>query len=1272
MRLEQIEFHRVGFWGGLPALTFGPKVTLVLGDNEAGKTTARRALEALLFGTSRELVAPLRSEQLFHASAVALLGDGSRVRWTRKGRKVEPEGVLERLPPVSWRDRFRDLFRLGHAEVRAEERTFLAESGAIGTMLFAASSGVGGTELARLRDRLQKRLKEAESRAQSGDGLRRRLQDLERLHDALKSAPRFSEHAAQFARLEEVQGIADRLTAQIDALVRRHAELLSWARGLPVWRELEELETKLARLRSAGAIPAREWTRKIKEVRARFLSARDQFETAEAHVRRAQAQFDALPPVQPWLPFLDEMERLAERSAIAEKDARELVALERERSTRLHALGEVLRSLGVSANEGELLSEAERRILPAHRRKQLEQLLADGEKRSEAKARSESELRRAEAELESSEAAAERSRPLPVDQLEQAQQVANRLSEEEARLIEVAAAEREARRETTLLLAKLGLAGDLTTVSALPVPDRAEIEARWQKWEEGTRLLETAKLRREEAEQAASKAETEVALQRERLGAPPTLEELQKAREARHAAWQQVRAAWGHDGAPNFEQLPVLAAAFELRVEQADDIADRRFADAERIGTYEAARTAWEEKASAVQKLREAEEQCAGDLAERERAWRDAWSFLKSPPANHHVWLGDYDQLVRTLADAEAAANERVERTARRDALEGEVKRLVADVLPASGELRSAEAIATAIGAELKRRREQNEQAAGAAATVETRRQQVERVKAQLEEAKAALKRWEAEWEVAIAELPKELGGERFAIEEWLDAQAKLAQLTAEVRRCEVNGKDCREALAAFDSDVSAMLARLRGLDPELAVEAGLDAIGSARAIGKLARDARELAQERNAAERTLRQAQADVEQARAALTQRKEALDACWAEGGLSGEPSDDAIEASSVRADEAHDLESALAHRRQALALYWKEGTDAALKAIAGRSEAALLSEAEAVENERKALELQKEEALREHGRITAALKELENPLRAESDAAQELANAQASVLARAEEVAALRAAVRLLDSARSRAAKGAEPLLEEASGYFATLTGGLYAGLEIDRTGDEPALLAIPASGPERTTDQLSDGTLDQIWLALRLAVVRKAALETPLPLVLDDVFVHFDDVRTSAALKLLAELSDELQIILFTHHDHVVDLAERAIPGAYQLVVLARPEQERNRGLPPTRERVERPPAPVAQFDLGFTGAVRGQAATPEGYEQLLEVLRKTRMPMSRSELIEAVREGFGVDLKPSWNALIRQLKNDGRIEQQGEKRGTRYTLARPDGETASAG
>ncbi|MFN7133763.1 MAG: hypothetical protein ACK4N5_16925, partial [Myxococcales bacterium] len=460
--------------------------------------------------------------------------------------------------------------------------------------------------------------------------------------------------------------------------------------------------------------------------------------------------------------------------------------------------------------------------------------------------------------------------------------------------------------------------------------------------------------------------------------------------------------------------------------------------------------------------------------------------------------------------------------------------------------------------------------------------------------------------------------------------------------------------------------------EPMLPILPRLGAVDAVRELAVLVREAREQRARVEAARKALDGCVAEESRAARALDDRRREVEALWQEAGLPGEPSDDALDAVVHRAEEAHALAHEVEQRRVALAREWWMGLDAALAEIGGRSEEELGEEAARVAHDRAALEAQRDALLVEEGGLKSELAKLEAPEGPEGEAAQALADAQGRVLEKAEEIAALKAGLFLIEQAKNRASAGGRPLIEAASAFFRALTGGAYTGLEIDRSGKEPALLALSANGPARTTTQLSDGTLDQIWLALRLAVARKAAQEGPLPIVLDDVFVHFDDGRTVAALKLLAELSHELQIIVFTHHDHVVDLARAAVAEALEVVVLARPEaQDRERLLPVERVRIERPPAPALQLEMPGLGAPRGPSATNAAAEAVLKALGLAGGPLSKPEIFEAVR-ALGADVEPDWAATLKHLKQSGRIEQVGAGRGTRYTLAASDVDKANAG
>jgi len=73
-------------------------------------------------------------------------------------------------------------------------------------------------------------------------------------------------------------------------------------------------------------------------------------------------------------------------------------------------------------------------------------------------------------------------------------------------------------------------------------------------------------------------------------------------------------------------------------------------------------------------------------------------------------------------------------------------------------------------------------------------------------------------------------------------------------------------------------------------------------------------------------------------------------------------------------------------------------------------------------------------------------------------------------------------------------------------------------------------------------LSDGTADALYLAMRVASLElRLNDERKMPLIVDDCLIQFDDQRAIEVLKMMSELSLRTQVILFTHHEHLVTLA-----------------------------------------------------------------------------------------------------------------------------------
>jgi uncharacterized protein YhaN len=120
---------------------------------------------------------------------------------------------------------------------------------------------------------------------------------------------------------------------------------------------------------------------------------------------------------------------------------------------------------------------------------------------------------------------------------------------------------------------------------------------------------------------------------------------------------------------------------------------------------------------------------------------------------------------------------------------------------------------------------------------------------------------------------------------------------------------------------------------------------------------------------------------------------------------------------------------------------------------------------------------------------------------------------------------------------------PLLSRASALFTQLTLGSYARLETDyNEKDQPVLVGVRTDGGHVGVEGMSDGTRDQLYLSLRLASLEHyLAHNEALPFIVDDILIQFDDYRAKAALQVLAEISTKTQVIFFTHHRRLAELA-----------------------------------------------------------------------------------------------------------------------------------
>ncbi len=166
-------------------------------------------------------------------------------------------------------------------------------------------------------------------------------------------------------------------------------------------------------------------------------------------------------------------------------------------------------------------------------------------------------------------------------------------------------------------------------------------------------------------------------------------------------------------------------------------------------------------------------------------------------------------------------------------------------------------------------------------------------------------------------------------------------------------------------------------------------------------------------------------------------------------------------------------------------------------------------------------------------------------ESDRASELRQRDAQLVAEVDRVAAdwaiHRAAAVLLDEAAERFQERHQPaVMRTASTYFRRLTEGAFDRVLRPVEPGATRFICERANGDRLAPEALSRGTREQLYLALRLAVIRESVATRPaLPVVMDDVLVNFDPARLERALEVISDVAATHQILYFTCHESLLD-------------------------------------------------------------------------------------------------------------------------------------
>jgi len=1067
----------------------------------------------------------------------------------RKGRRdtlrdtadqVVPDEALRRFLGAVSRDSFEQGFGLDGARLREGGRELLRLGGEAGESLLA------GAGLLNLRTVLTQLDEEAKSLVGDGRG-RRRLTDAV---EAWRRAHRESEeravaprawqeaeaaHAASVTELASVQ-------QQIRTLTEENNRLQRVRRVAPLLAQLTEARESLAQLADVPHLPPDAESRFQALVAAQRDAARDS-ERETAEVQRLTAAHAALPQNALILAVQDAIDALVAQRAIVLQATNDLPKVQASATNLRTRVAEAIRELGLSlvpeaardAMPTAAVLRTVRRLITAHaaltaEAKSAERAMVAGHRRRDQAAQALAPEPASPALLRRTIDAARGEGPLDTD-LARARRTLT-----------------DAEHNATAALATLPLwRGDLASLSACPWPLAAEVAAITARLQAAGQ--QHAKARGDAADLATKIADLDEEVSRLSRGeAVPTPDAVAAARAARDRVWRVMRrmqeggpvpADDGEDGLPAGD----LPDVFETLRDQADELADRRADEAQRVADFLSAADrlglAHRRRGAADAALAAAEE----SAAQAEAAWRALWAPSSveplAPPAMAE-WCRARAEVLR-LGEAVAAARRHCNDLAvRRDLAQNGLAALLPDVPPQetlSALLLRAETACIAEEAKVTDHGMRKQ----ALADTEERLPELQQSVAA---AATGLEVWQGEWCTAIAALGLPVDASIDTTEAALAAWVRIAEAVPSWRTDESRIAAMKDSIEAFTGGLHAVLARL----DEAVTDEPVSVI--AARLGRRLAEARKAAADADELSKQIivhRQAATDATNIR---TDSETDLETLRRIAGVTDNP---ALERAIERARQRDAVTGTIVHAEQALVTLGDGMAEAALRAEATQIDPDVVVGRHAeIETQLATLGERREELSAQRTQAEAMLTEMRQGHDAAA-MAQQAEDALAEARDAAERYARLHVARVLLRAGIDRFRKEQQgPLLRAAGRHFALLTGGRYERLIVDYdAAGRTVLLAIRDIGTECPVEALSEGARDQLYLALRIAAVEAyAAQAEPLPFIADDLLVHFDNPRAAAAIALLAELGQTTQVILFTHHDHIVELAERQAGAAVQ--------------------------------------------------------------------------------------------------------------------------
>ena len=1172
MRIQRLDLLRYGRFTdthlALPASD--SDMHILFGPNEAGKSTALSAIEDLLFGIpGNSRYNFLHDYGSMRVGAVLESGGKTLEIRRRKGNKdtlltvdeVPIAGGAGALVPfLAGADQafFTRMFSLDHERLRKGGREILEAKDEVGQMLFSAGAGLSG-----LRDRLKTLTTEADGLWASRKAAHRRYYQAQDRLDAADKALR--EYTVTATKWQEVKRAYDDAQEAYNDLEKQNEENSREQRKLSrirrIYRDIRKIAALDDEIKALGEVtPLPEDALSSFDAAEREqLGATTRVETLNEQLEAEQKQSTELKCNEELLIREDDIQEFHKRRIEVQKEKTDLPHRLAELASAEENLRRLAGELEWKADEIETLVE---RIPPRTKVTVLRTLLSSRGERTSGVTNAKTAVDELAGQIDDEQQGLD-AMGAPVDVTKLAAMVkATREGGDIASRIKTAETEiREAKAAIERRFKSLKpLIGDEQALASTPVPtrdaiqnhrdDRRNADQRMQACRERIRTAGQELARHRKAHERLAHDEDAIAPK-----------DLTDARKVRDSGWSLIRRRYVEGASVPDDEIQAftgvgadLTDTYETAVTTADTLADRRFDNAQAAAQIALTTRQIAEQEELAEGLREEEGVLAEESRALESAWKEMWDEASFEPLGPDLmleWLASRHEILEAIGRREAADRQL---EALRDEESKATARILVELSAVTGKLGvlDGQPLRIVIEAATAVQSQSEKDATG-------RRQAEERLRKMkadagrkvtaLETAEEALRIWRTEWAGAIELLglaadtqPEAATAQLDAIDQMREIAVKIHQLRHErIEKIERDIEVFAQDVAALVGVVATDLAKLSPEEAVLELERRLEAAKRIREQQKTKDTAI------SALKKKIEECNASGREARETIQRLQE----------VAAAKDIDQLKTAIRNSDKLRELASERVRVMGALA---KEGDGLELGELSKECECVDIDQVSAREQTL-------DQDLKDlRGRLTGAAEHRTQTRTAfdaigGDDRAAEAAAARQAALAELREVAEqyvrVRSAATMLQWAieRYRREKQA-PLLKRAGQAFATLTGSSFSDLRVEFDENDNAQLAGLRLGGELVrVGGMSTGTADQLYLALRVASVEDyLGRAEALPFVADDLFINFDDARAVAGFEVLGQLASKTQILFFTHHRHLVEIAERTLGKSVNVISL----------------------------------------------------------------------------------------------------------------------